>query len=251
MAVVILGLGWVNALGTGMGGELVKTGDLSFSMGAANAFPRVTSKAVFGETRRHFGRLDDYSRNGIAGIAMALGDAGMGAWEKNREIGMVVSTRHGCLATDHDYFGTVMPENGALSSPNLFAYTLPSSFIGEASIHFGLTGPGFVVGEDAPGEMRGLSAAWDYIADGELDLVLWGICDLGVPEFMGGEEPGKDSSGVLFFLLGKSEGAKERYGFLSDDGNGGLLHDGHPCKSPGELARRCLTAASASASADE
>ncbi len=99
----------------------------------------MTRKEVFPEPNQRFGRMSDYAKLGLAAIAFALRDAGTGDLEHKRPIGVVASTRLGCLATDLEYHQTVLLQGGGLASPNLFAYTLANCFLGDAAIQFGLT----------------------------------------------------------------------------------------------------------------
>ena len=69
----------------------------------------------------------------------------------------------------------MIPEGGALASPNLFAYTLSNCFTGEAAIRFGLTGPSYVVGEPGPQGFTSLSLALESLADGEAVITSYSI----------------------------------------------------------------------------
>ncbi len=114
----------------------------------------------------HFGRLDNYSKLGFAAITFALRDAQMDQWVKKRPIGIIASTVYGCLATDIDYYETVVPEGGAFASPSLFAYTLPNVYLGEVATHFGLTGQTFVINEPESSGIAGLRMALNNIMSG-------------------------------------------------------------------------------------
>ncbi len=70
------------------------------------------------------------------------------SWPAQR-IGIVVGSSYGCHKTDEEYYRTALARQ---PSPRLFAYTLPSSPVGELSILHGLRGPGLaVVGTRAAG----------------------------------------------------------------------------------------------------
>ena len=61
--------------------------------------------------------------------------------------------------------------SGRLSSPNLFAYTLPNSFAGEAALRFGLTGPTLVVNggeDDLSGKLYVGFTSTDLVIAGEI-----------------------------------------------------------------------------------
>src|SRR5262245_60826338 len=55
---------------------------------------------------------------------------------------VVLGTSYGCHKTDEDFLRGVLANQ---PSPRLFAYTLPSSPVGEVSIQYGLRGPGFSI----------------------------------------------------------------------------------------------------------
>ncbi len=67
--------------------------------------------------------------------------------------------------------------------------------------------------------------AMDYLENGELDRVLWGICDLGVPDYAreAGAVTGEGAGGVVFLLLAAASAGGQpaaSYGRLvrEDDG---------------------------------
>jgi 3-oxoacyl-[acyl-carrier-protein] synthase II len=204
----ITGIGWVTAKGLGCG----KYFD-SFSMPEA-PLPELTSTDVFNKPYKHFGRMDKYSRLGLAAIAFALKDAGLEKWKRKRNIGIIASTVYGCLQTDIDFFNTVIPKGGLLASPNLFAYTLPNCFLGEAAIYFGLTGESFVISDLTTQRLLSLKIAMETIACGEVEKMVCGVCDLGRPFNF---DQGKDvPPGSIFLVIEKSsESNLPTYGELS------------------------------------
>ena len=158
--------------------------------------------------------MDEYSRLGLAAIAFALKDAGLEKWKKKRDIGIIASTVYGCLHTDIDFFNTVIPSGGLIASPNLFAYTLPNCFLGEAAIHFGLTGEGFVINDPSKARLLSLKIVIETMACGEVEKMVCGVCDLGRPLIFG---QGKDVlPGSLFLVIEKSQESNlSIYGELS------------------------------------
>jgi 3-oxoacyl-[acyl-carrier-protein] synthase II len=115
MIAALTGIGWVAStnMGSGRDYRTLTTQD--------GKLPKLTSRMIFGKSSMHFGRLDDYSKLGFAAVTFALKDARLDQWSKKRPIGIIASTTYGCLATDIDYYETVVPEGGAFASPNLFA----------------------------------------------------------------------------------------------------------------------------------
>src|SRR5437867_3600667 len=71
-------------------------------------------------------------------------------------IAVVVGTRFGCHATNEAYYRGLLAEGVAAASPRLFSYTLPSSPLGELSIHLGARGAAETL---CSGRHAGLEAA--------------------------------------------------------------------------------------------
>ena len=95
----------------------------------------------------------------------------------------------------------MLPEHGKLASPNLFAYTLSNSFLGEAALRFGLAGTTLVLNQaDGTGGLAAVRYALEDLSWSEQPAILTGICDLAPPEELSceGEYPGG-----LFMLIGK------------------------------------------------
>lgn len=232
MKALISGIGWVTVAGMGRMRE-----SSSFAMDAGD-LPEITRQAVFDKPDRRFGRMDDFSKLGLAAIAFALKDAGLDLWQKKRPIGLIASTVYGCLATDSNYFDTVIPQDGAFASPHLFAYTLPNTFLGEAAIRFGLTGTGFVINEQKVSGLSPIQMALESLCWGEEEIMLTGVVDLTGPEGFPASE--KSLPGALFVVLEKNA----RSGFPPfgevrlDDGT--LLFGEDPVENLPELVGACL-----------
>jgi len=207
----ILGIGWVDGDGPGKG-HGARTCNLR-----PGELPRIERSDIFAEPDRRFGRLDDFSRLGLAAITLALQDAGLDSWEEKRPWAIIAASRYGCLATDRAFFDTVIPEGGALASPNLFAYTLSNCFTGEAAIRFGLTGPSYVVGEPGPQGFTSLSLALESLADGEADLAVAGISDLAVDI---AEGDGQAHPGAVFLVLATGSDEASSAPLLTGDATG-------------------------------
>jgi 3-oxoacyl-[acyl-carrier-protein] synthase II len=194
----ISGIGWVtpSGLGSGRAGE-------SFALGPGR-LPVLKSRQFLEAAHPRFGRFDAYAKAGFGAVALALRSAGLERWSSKRPVGLVVGTRRGCLEADRAYFETAAFHGGTLASPNLFAYTLPGTMLGEASIQFGLTGPSFVV-DDGEGHLAGVWAA--------LDLLRWGLCETAVAGWcdvdsrMLSAGPGEPCGAVFLVLTQGAEAA--------------------------------------------
>jgi 3-oxoacyl-[acyl-carrier-protein] synthase II len=230
----VTGVGWVNGASSGYGRQTV------FKTDRNNALPKLSGKDFFYKPFPRYGRMDEYSRLGIAGIAFALKDAGLDEWTETRNIAIIASTVNGCLNTDGDYFDTVIPEGGRLASPNLFAYTLPNTYLGEAAIHFGLTGATFVINEPALSGLSGLNIALDSISRESYEAVITGVCDAGTPSFLTMIE--RVVPCALFLVLQKvQEGPGGAYGELTRSRSGEIFFHEERVENLGDLARMCTT----------
>jgi len=202
--------------------------------------PGFSGKSPFkNQTFRRFGRLDRYSKLGLTAIAHALQDAGLNTWKEKRDIGVIVSTVFGCISTDFDYYNTVMPKNGILSDPNLFTYTLPNSFLGHASIMFGLTGTNFVINDKTGSGISAIVSALDCISLGDCDRMLAGICDVEPPPDF--PVSGKPAPGSIFMVIEKPvESHCRHYGSLFADKKGTVFFDDSEIKDISECVNLCL-----------
>ena len=230
---VVAGIGWVTSQGPGRGREARE-----FSM-TSGPIPPVTREDVFAEPNLRFGRLPQYSRVGLAAVAFALRDAGMDRWETKRSAGIVASTRAGCLSTDIEYYNTVLPEGGGLPSPNLFSCTLPTCFLGEAAIQFGLTGPTFIVDDSADDALGGVRMALESLSWGECDTMLAGHIDLPAGPAIPGIRPPR-AGGLFMVLESAGVSAASGYGTLDLAEGGAVRHDGVGIADLNELVRACL-----------
>lgn len=230
---VVTGIGWVTSRGPGRGREARE-----FSM-TSDPIPPVAREDVFPEPNLRFGRLPQYSRVGLAAVAFALRDAGMEHWDTKRSAGIVASTLAGCLATDIEYYNTVLPESGGLPSPNLFSCTLPTCFLGEAAIQFGLTGPTLIVNDPAEDALGGVRMALESLSWGECGTMLAGHIDLPAGPAIPGI-PLPCAGGLFMVLENAGESPAGGYGTLDLSDGGAVRHDGIEIADLNELVRACI-----------
>ena len=122
---------------------------------------------------QRFGRLDKLSQ--LAVLAVESLGVDFDAEPKER-IGICLAAKSGSLATDVEYWQGRDAVGGP--SPTLFAYTLPSSALGEIAIRYRLTGPNLCfAGEDKDV----LPEAADMIQRGEADACVCVSCDALTP----------------------------------------------------------------------
>jgi 3-oxoacyl-[acyl-carrier-protein] synthase II len=139
----------------------------------------------------------------------ALSPADAGTWDSERTA-VVLGTAYGCHATNEDYYRGLLAQGPAGASPRLFAYTLPSSPVGEISIHYGIRGPAVAI---APGRTAGIDvigAALRELSAGRADRVLAVAADVATPfiEKLTGEQGLSDGSAAL--LLERTAAAAAR-----------------------------------------
>ena len=194
----INGIGWVTAAGCNNGRN---TDQQPLCPGQLEIPKR---KQVFEKPDMRFGRLDEFSRIGLAALAFCLRDAGEEEWSEKRPIGIIAASRYGCLQTDIAYLQTMLPDHGKLASPNLFAYTLSNSFLGEAALRFGLTGQTLVFNQKDESALSPVRYALEELLWSEQQAVLTGICDLAPPQELA---TGDDCPGSLFLLLEREPSA--------------------------------------------
>lgn len=233
MSVHITGIGWVTAASMGCGRN-----HESFSM-PWGPLPKINPSDMFKKPYPNFRRMDKYSRLGLTATALALIDADLSEWTRERNIGIIASTVYGCLETDVDYYKTVIPDRGFNASPALFSYTLANSYLGEAAIRFGLTGTNYVITEQHPTGLAGLQTALDHISRGDVGKSLAGICDVGCPQIFGKSD--KVPPGAVFFMIEKAFARRiSSYGELSMDEKGDVIYNGNEIKDLATLVQKCL-----------
>ena len=129
-------------------------------------------------------RMDRLCAIALVACDAALVDAGVSpadaSWQPERT-GIVLGTAFGCHATNETYYRGYLAGGVAGASPRHFAYTLPSSPVGEITIHHEILGP-------ASTTVAGLSAAIDAISEAvrhldtaRADLMIVAAADVGTP----------------------------------------------------------------------
>ena len=233
MGAEITGIGWVTAAGLGRGRE-----HRGFAM-PQGQLPEINPADMFKKPYPNFRRMDAYSRLGLTATALALIDAGLSEWTRERDIGIIASTFYGCLGTDVDYYKTVIPDRGVQASPALFSYTLANGYLGEAAIRFGLTGINYVITEQRPTGLAALQTALDHINLGVIDKILSGVCDVGCPQIF--NQPANVLPGAVFFMLEKFPAhTRSSYGTLQLNRSGDIRFDGSVIEDLDGLVQRCI-----------
>lgn len=89
----------------------------------------------------NFLRFDRVSKFVTISIALALHDANIiYSADKKQPVSILYTNTHAALKANLTYFIDYITNGRTLARGNLFIYTLPSSPLAEAAIHFGFTG---------------------------------------------------------------------------------------------------------------
>lgn len=170
MTITIRGIGWVTSAGYGCIRSCVLHPFLQSE--SINAVPK---QDIFSAPFKNFGRMDGISRMTAYGVALALRDADIEyASAKKQDIGIIGTSRDGSLQSDIDYFKDYIAGGRTLSRANLFIYTLPTSPLGEAAIHFGLMGPLLYASRKNQALLADLDLAAEMILNNETHTMLVG-----------------------------------------------------------------------------
>lgn len=171
MTLSVRGIGWLTKAGYGS----VRRG-LRHQFAEGEGVKNLAKLGIFSQPFKNFARLDELSRMTVSAVALALNDAGIDYSDAGKQgIGIIGTGSQGSLQSDIDYFRDFVENGRTLSRANLFIYTLPSSAMGEAAIHFGLTGP-LLYGTGLDDSLAAfLDMAAEMIVAGEAEQMLVGI----------------------------------------------------------------------------
>ena len=134
----ICGIGWVR--GREWGGLRLRQAQQA-AAGADLALAWRDS-GVFASPVRNFARLNSAARLACFAGALALRDAGETyASAEKTDTALLGTDDCGSLRANEEYFRDYVSCGRALARGALFVYTLPSSGLAEAAIHFGFQGP--------------------------------------------------------------------------------------------------------------
>jgi 3-oxoacyl-[acyl-carrier-protein] synthase II len=151
---------------------------LAVAPGAAIAPARWADKPA------RLARMDRLCALALVACDGALVDAALSPaapeWHGERTA-IVLGTAYGCHATNEDYYRGLLREGPAGASPRLFAYTLPSSPVGEISIHYGVRGPTLVLANGLTSSVDALAEGVALVADGRADRALVCAAEVATP----------------------------------------------------------------------
>ena len=165
-----LGVGWIKKGKCGLRhkGLTYKYADLK------SLYSTLKEKGVFGFPVENFARFDQASKLASIAVGLALYDAGIVYSQgKKQDTGILATNKNGSLDAQLVYFKDYIDSGRILGRGNLFIYTLPSSPLAEAAIHFGLTGPLLYMNfPDNPQNIRLIEYAKEMIRAGQAKTML-------------------------------------------------------------------------------
>jgi len=147
----------------------------------------------------------------LCGLAMCATDRALLSLQavgrfKPETTAVVLGSAYGCHKTDEDYFRGFL---AGQPSPRLFAYTLPSSPIGEVSIHHGLRGPGLSIVTGRTAGLEALCEAQALLAAGQASACMILGCEVAAPALPMFAEDAELCDGAVALLLAPAAGCAE------------------------------------------
>jgi len=165
----VLGAGWLDAGTFGC----VRRSERTAYGGKTGIQPPWQNAELLGGPVKNIGRFDAVSRLTCCACALALRDAGLSAEESRKlDIGILGTNTDGSLDANRSYFSDYLKAGRKLGSGHLFIYTLPTSPLAEATIHFGLKACNLYIGHDGGGAETLLDDALLLIEDGQAARIL-------------------------------------------------------------------------------
>lgn len=174
VVIVIAGMGWVTQ--NEFGGVLRKHRRQCADTKSLHSCLQQDSILLF--PIKNFGRFDVVSKRTCGAVALALFDAGLRYSSRSKlDMGILGTNSMGCHQSNVRYFKDYVDSGRVLGRGNLFIYTLPSSPLAEAAIHFGLQGPLLYLQASKDRTATVLRQAGSMIAAGEAAGMLAVVAD--------------------------------------------------------------------------
>lgn len=160
----VAGISWI---GNGRCGAVSSDRIVNFSS-LKGLHTQLQDAAVLSSAIKNYGRLDSASKMACCTIAMGIHDAGLTYSDGGlHQMGVVAVSPMGCLDANLSYFEDYINHGRTIARGNLFVYTLPSSPLADAAIHFGCQGPLLYQYEPAAPLDSVLARVERFLADGE------------------------------------------------------------------------------------
>lgn len=141
----------------------------------APVFPEFSE--IFKRPIPRYGRFDNYTKLGCIAAAKTLHDSGFDIMVLKSDCGIIISTNSECIENDINYYKTTIEQDGILSSPNLFSYTLPNVVLGECAVYAGLAGASLTVSDNFNYGYEALKIACRMILSDGCEMMIAGWLD--------------------------------------------------------------------------
>lgn len=173
-SIAITGIGWIGRKEYGC----VKKKQKYTYRNTSSLHADLLHEYIFLYQVKNFGRFNEIARKTCCVAALALYDAGIAySDERSQDIGIIGTNKLGALCSNILYFKDYVENGRTLTRGNLFIYTLPTSPLAEASIHFGCQGPLLHVSYSQEQIPSLLNSAKDMILCKEAASMLAIMCD--------------------------------------------------------------------------
>ncbi len=137
------------------------------------AYEKLLADGILAYPVENFGRFNRQAKLINLAVALALYDANISyAKAKKKAIAILGSTPNGCLEANLAYFRDYWEAGRTLGRGNLFIYTLPSSPLAEAAIHFGFTGKLLYLGFPRNAEKETFKYALNMLKSGTDKIII-------------------------------------------------------------------------------
>lgn len=237
MALSILGIGSVSALGSGVNTlrealsaqidpqvttEIIETAGRKVSLPVYRARAEGLDRFV---PKRALRRVDPFARMALLSSHLAVEDSGLEINDRSR-LGIVFASAHGAAQTTFNFLDGIIDDGDAGASPTHFANSVHNALASQVSIFMSATGPCTTITGLGHSVGQALFTAQHWLESGDVDYVLAGFGDeycpvLGYAVACFEEESGaactyRPGEGHISFLLGRPE-ASTAYGQLKVD----------------------------------
>lgn len=117
--------------------RFVRWTELGAGLPDDSGLPSLKGKYFSAEPSARFGRMDLLCKLGLGAAELCMARAPI---LTRQDVALVGASMLGCLEVDAQFHDSLLKGGQAGASPALFVYTLPSMFLGEIAIRFGLRG---------------------------------------------------------------------------------------------------------------
>ena len=180
----------------------------------ATLFPRVDepivqhiASAAPADRRGHLLRMDRLCGLSLCVADQVFFDASAAHRFDPATTAVVVGSAYGCHKSDEEFFRGRLAGN---PSPRLFSYTLPSSPVGEVSIHHGLLGPGLGIVTGRTAGLEAIEQAQELLLSRQASACLVLACESSLPAVVERPEDAALQDGAVALLLTLGEAAGKR-----------------------------------------